>query len=108
MQVNGVEAAPRTPLEARHLGIAMVFQENSLVPTMTVAQNLFLGQEKFFNRLRGIYIAAQQFLQSLNFDVDPDRDGRRCSAPPRSRWSRSRAPCCTTPRSSSSTSRPRG
>jgi simple sugar transport system ATP-binding protein len=36
-----------------------------------VAQNLFLGQERFYNRLRGIYIAAQQFLQSLNFDVDP-------------------------------------
>src|SRR6185437_7136393 len=71
MQVNGVDAAPRTPLEARHLGIAMVFQENSLVPTMTVAQNLFLGQERFYNRLRGIYIAAQQFLQSLNFDVTP-------------------------------------
>ena len=38
---------------------------------MTVAQNLFLGQERFYNRLRGIYIAAQQFLQSLNFDVTP-------------------------------------
>ncbi len=71
MTVDGVEAAPRTPLEAQHLGIGMVFQENSLVPTMTVAQNLFLGQEKFYNRLRGIYIAAQQFLQSLNFDVAP-------------------------------------
>ncbi len=71
MVVNGVEVSPKTPLEARHLGIAMVFQENSLVPTMTVAQNLFLGQEKFYNRLRGIYIAAQQFLQSLNFDVTP-------------------------------------
>ena len=71
MTVDGAEVMPRTPLEARHLGIAMVFQENSLVPTMTVAQNLFLGQEKFYNRLRGIYIAAQQFLQSLNFDVTP-------------------------------------
>ncbi|MDE2362925.1 MAG: sugar ABC transporter ATP-binding protein [Hyphomicrobiales bacterium] len=71
MFVDGREAEPRTPLEARHLGIAMVFQENSLVPTMTVAQNLFLGQEAFYNRLRGIYIAAQQFLQSLNFDVTP-------------------------------------
>jgi ABC-type sugar transport system ATPase subunit len=71
MLVEGKEVEPRTPLEARHLGIAMVFQENSLVPTMTVAQNLFLGQEKFYNRLRGIYIAAQQFLQSLNFDVAP-------------------------------------
>ena len=71
MTVDGVEASPQSPLEARHLGIAMVFQENSLVPTMTVAQNLFLGQERFYNRLRGIYIAAQQFLQSLNFDVAP-------------------------------------
>src|SRR3974390_1992630 len=71
MFVDGREAEPRTPLEARHLGIAMVFQENSLVPTMTVAQNLFLGQEAYYNRLRGIYIAAQQFLQSLNFDVTP-------------------------------------
>ncbi len=71
MLVNGQEVQLRTPLQARHQGIAMVFQETSLVPTMTVAQNLYLGQEDFFNRLRGIYIAAQQFLQSLNFDVDP-------------------------------------
>jgi len=59
---------PRDALEA---GIAMVFQETSLVPTMTVAQNLYLGEEKFFNRLRGLYISAQQFLQGLNFGVDP-------------------------------------
>jgi simple sugar transport system ATP-binding protein len=52
-------------------GIAMVFQETSLVPSLTVAQNLFLGKEKFYNRLRKIYIAAQQFLQSLNFSVNP-------------------------------------
>ncbi|KJC60741.1 ABC transporter ATP-binding protein [Bradyrhizobium sp. LTSPM299] len=71
MTVDGAEVTLKTPLEARNLGIAMVFQENSLVPTMTVAQNLFLGQEKFYNRLRGIYISAQQFLQSLNFDVTP-------------------------------------
>jgi simple sugar transport system ATP-binding protein len=71
MLVEGREVELKTPLEARQQGIAMVFQETSLVPTMTVAQNLYLGQEAFFNRLRGVYIAAQQFLQSLNFDVDP-------------------------------------
>jgi len=59
------------PAEALRRGIAMVYQETSLVPSMTVAQNLFLGHEKAFNRLRGITIAAQQFLQSLNFTVDP-------------------------------------
>lgn len=40
------------------------------MPTTTVAQNLYLGRERFFNRLRGINIAAQQVLQALNFDVD--------------------------------------
>ncbi|MDO9525377.1 MAG: sugar ABC transporter ATP-binding protein, partial [Gemmobacter sp.] len=61
----------RTPADALNAGIAMVFQETSLVPSMTVAQNLFMGNERFFNRLRGINIAAQQFMQSLNFQVDP-------------------------------------
>src|SRR5690606_4092327 len=51
----------------------MVYQETSLVPSLTVAQNLYLGDEPFFNRLRGLYIAAQQFLQALNFNVDPTR-----------------------------------
>ncbi|MCO5164110.1 MAG: sugar ABC transporter ATP-binding protein [Mesorhizobium sp.] len=59
------------PAEALANGIAMVFQENSLVPSMSVAQNVFLGDEKFFNRMRGIYIAAQQLMGSLNFLVDP-------------------------------------
>jgi simple sugar transport system ATP-binding protein len=59
------------PASARRYGIAMVYQETSLVPTLTVAQNLYLGDEKFFNRLRGTYIDAQQLLQSLNFPVDP-------------------------------------
>ncbi|MBK8160706.1 MAG: sugar ABC transporter ATP-binding protein [Rhodospirillaceae bacterium] len=71
MLYRGQEVAFKTPHEALQEGIAMVFQETSLVPSMTVAQNLYLGEEKFLNRLRGIYISAQQFLQSLNFPVDP-------------------------------------
>ena len=49
----------------------MVYQETSLVPALSVAQNIYLGRERLFNRLRGINIAAQQALQSLNFPVDP-------------------------------------
>lgn len=71
MLLEGEEINPQTPVDSRNLGIAMVFQENSLVPTMTAAQNLFLGQEKTFNRIRRINIEAQQFFQSLQFDVDP-------------------------------------
>jgi ABC-type sugar transport system ATPase subunit len=69
--IDGKEESLATPAEGLAKGIAMVYQENSLVPSMSVAQNIYLGNEKFLNRLRGIYISAQQFLQSLNFHVDP-------------------------------------
>ncbi len=72
MRIEGKVVSPRSPLDALRMGVAMVFQETSLVPTMTVSQNLYLGHEKFMNRLRGVYISSQQFLQSLNFNVDPD------------------------------------
>jgi ABC-type sugar transport system ATPase subunit len=71
MVYRGRETRFASPHEALKAGIAMVFQETSLVPSMTVAQNLYLGSERFLNRLSGTNIAAQQFLQSLNFPVDP-------------------------------------
>ncbi|GAA6202468.1 sugar ABC transporter ATP-binding protein [Aquicoccus sp. SU-CL01552] len=71
MTYQGKEVQFASPHAALQAGIAMVFQETSLVPSMTVAQNLYLGSENFLNRLRGTYISAQQFLQSLNFPVDP-------------------------------------
>ena len=50
----------------------MVFQENSLVPSMTVAQNLYpRRREDSSTGCAAINISAQQFLQSLNFNVDP-------------------------------------
>ncbi len=69
--IDGKPVKIQHPTDAVRLGITMVFQETSLVPTLTVAQNLFLGKEKFYNRLRALYITAQQFLQTLNFSVDP-------------------------------------
>jgi simple sugar transport system ATP-binding protein len=69
--LNGKAVVFQTPAEALEHGVAMVFQETSLVPSMTVAQNLYLGDERLFNRVRGLNIAAQTFLQSLNFNVNP-------------------------------------
>lgn len=69
--IDGARAELGSPSEALGRGIAMVYQETSLVPSLTVAQNIYLTDAKRFHRLRGIYIAGQQFLQSLNFPVDP-------------------------------------
>lgn len=69
--IDGQPVDLASPSEALKRGIAMVYQETSLVPSLTVAQNIYLTDDKRFHRLRGIYIAGQQFLQSLNFHVDP-------------------------------------
>ncbi|MBV8614483.1 MAG: ATP-binding cassette domain-containing protein [Acetobacteraceae bacterium] len=45
IEVNGTRLTEHTPEAARRAGIAMIFQEMSLVPTLTVAQNIFLTRE---------------------------------------------------------------
>ncbi|MGC2785877.1 MAG: sugar ABC transporter ATP-binding protein [Roseiarcus sp.] len=69
--IEGRKIAFTSPKEALEGGVAMVYQESSLVPSMTVAQNLELGMEKWFTVYSKINIAATQSLQSMNFNVDP-------------------------------------
>ena len=69
--VDGKPVAFEQPRDALRAGICMVYQETSLVPTMTAAQNIELGNEKLLTRFRTLNIQAQQLLQSLNFHVDP-------------------------------------
>ncbi len=71
MLLDGKPVTLTSPSDALERGIAMVFQETNLVPSMSVAQNIYLGDEKMFNRLRGLNIQAQRYLLSLNFYVDP-------------------------------------
>ncbi|MBR0750616.1 sugar ABC transporter ATP-binding protein [Bradyrhizobium jicamae] len=69
--LDGKSANLEQPRDALNAGICMVYQETSLVPTMTAAQNIELGNEKLLTRFRTLNIQAQQLLQSLNFHVDP-------------------------------------
>jgi ABC-type sugar transport system ATPase subunit len=71
MSVDGHPVNFQRPGDALKAGVCMVYQETSLVPSMTVAQNLELGRERLITRLRPLNIKAQQQLQSLNFHVDP-------------------------------------
>jgi ribose transport system ATP-binding protein len=45
MAIDGVEFRPRGPLDARRAGIAMIHQELSLAPHLTVMENILLGDE---------------------------------------------------------------
>lgn len=71
LSIDGSDVDFSNPKDATERGIAMVFQETSLVPQLTVAQNMVLGREKSLNSVRRVRNAARQVLQSLNFKVDP-------------------------------------
>ncbi len=43
--LQGKEIAPHNPREAQELGISAVYQEVNLVPTLSVAENIFLGRQ---------------------------------------------------------------
>src|SRR5215469_230437 len=74
--LNGSARRIHSPRLARELGIAMVHQELSLVPELSVAENMFLGREAksripgFINR-RQIEKEAGLILAEIEADVSP-------------------------------------
>lgn len=51
MHIRGKLHAPKNPKQANMDGVGMVFQEQSLVTNLTVAQNIFFGEEQRFRRI---------------------------------------------------------
>jgi simple sugar transport system ATP-binding protein len=71
--IDGQAVYLAAPKDATRHGISMVYQETSLVPQLSVAQNIVLGRERAFNSVRKVRSAARQVLQRLNFNVDPSQ-----------------------------------
>lgn len=75
---RGERVEIKSPSDARKFGIAVIFQEFSLVPYLSVAQNIFLGRE-FPGRIPGtidrkkIRAEAARVLSTIGSDIDPDR-----------------------------------
>ena len=65
-----------TPISARDLGVAIIFQEFQDAPTLTVAENISLG--RLPNRFgvvdwRAVNRRARKILDELDVDIDPAR-----------------------------------
>ena len=46
ISINGIPIEIQSPIDSQRLGIAVIYQEFSLVPELNVAQNIFLGKEQ--------------------------------------------------------------
>ncbi|PZQ90869.1 MAG: sugar ABC transporter ATP-binding protein [Leifsonia xyli] len=75
IEIDGVEVDIQDTADAEASGIGMVFQEFSLIPSMTVAQNIFLNRE-FRGRSgliddRAAERRARELFRDLGVDIDP-------------------------------------
>ncbi|RYC05913.1 sugar ABC transporter ATP-binding protein [Nocardioides zhouii] len=71
--IHGRQTNFRSAQDSRDSGIAMVYQDLSLVPSMSVAANLFLGREPHgplsFVRSKPLVEAAQAYLDEQGFPI---------------------------------------
>jgi len=75
--LDGKPVTLRDPSEAIRNGVGMVFQEGSLVPNLSVTENLFLCHEEGFSKLgffslRSMRQAARELLAELDLHLDVD------------------------------------
>ncbi len=73
IRIGGTRVGVRTPQEAIQLGIGMVFQHFTLIPSMTVAENIVLGGRapRFLLRLDAIAARIAELASRYGLQVDP-------------------------------------
>ena len=76
IRVAGRTTRLTSAADANRQGIGMVFQEQSLLTNLSVGENVYLGNEAQFTRLRlvdwkALYAAAARQLAKVEVDVDP-------------------------------------
>lgn len=75
MRFHNEDVHFKNVFDARKKGISAVFQEFSLVDTLTVAQNLFLGEEPMKSGMldnQTLQYKAQELLDTMGFQLNPD------------------------------------
>lgn len=75
--LEGKEIDPRSPRHAQELGISTVYQEVNLIPTLSVAENIFLGRQPMrwgMINMRAVERQAKQLLLDFNVDIDVTRN----------------------------------
>lgn len=74
------EAAIRSPQDAQKLGISTVYQEITLCPNLSVAENMFIGREtKHLQDWKKMNEAADRILQNLDIPAKAKQQLADCS-----------------------------
>jgi rhamnose transport system ATP-binding protein len=81
--IDGEEATLRSPAAARNSGIAVIYQEPTLFPDLTVAENVFMGRQPLRSARRidsaSMVRQVREVLNRLGVRLDPARITRGLS-----------------------------
>ncbi len=74
IRIDGQEVEINSPSEAQEKGIAMIHQELTTIPEMSVAENIYLGREpvkRGFIDYKKMYQDTSELLKMLNIELNP-------------------------------------
>lgn len=80
--IDGIEGAAviRSPQDAQNAGISTVYQEITLCPNLTVAENMYIGRTKgIVSNWRKMKSGAERILESLQIPASPTQQLGSCS-----------------------------
>jgi simple sugar transport system ATP-binding protein len=82
VRVDGVAQQIRSPQQSRALGLGMVYQHFTLVPQMSVAENLVLGRAEIPRAIdwKSEHRALSAFMRAMPFKLDPAQSVASLSA----------------------------
>ncbi len=72
--IEGKPAEMRSPKDAMRLGIETIYQSNSMVPTMSIARNLFLGREPLRIGIFGVGLLDKERMRRESVHAIADVD----------------------------------
>lgn len=82
IMIDGLEAQIKSTHDSKKLGIGIIYQEFSLVPDLSIAENIFLSQlnsDGFWMKWENLNRKAEALINSIGFHIDPAMKVRKLS-----------------------------
>lgn len=76
---DGEKITTHTPKHMMDIGVATIYQELSPILDLSIAENIFLGQEKMFVDWKELYLKTGKLIDELGFCYDPKQKMRTLS-----------------------------
>lgn len=75
IEIDGRSVHFNSPIDAQRAGLATIYQEFTLIPALTIRDNLFLGREKTrrgFIDKRSELVRSEEILSKLGLEISPE------------------------------------